>query len=354
MALNFPSSPGVGEIHNASNGLAYVYDGVKWTSQGSYTTQSINTFKLDDISSQFTGSTKGPFELEKDGVSVKPDSNASLLISLGGVIQEPGTAYSVNSTNGTITFTENVPAGTPFWGKTYTKVPLNTTTVTDDSITNAKVNSSAGILASKLNFTQTGSGAASRTVDAKLKDLEYSVLDFGVVADGSTDNTASYTNLITAAPAGSTIYWPAGTYRGRFHSTKAFHLKGGPNVILKPASDTDTTSDGAVIRFYGTEESPQAMSAQPAFGDDQIAHAAGGTLAVGDIVRLWDGWTRPSDSEEVNKEVLKVREATNSGATKIEGTVLSNQTHGTYTYTKLNTLKNISIQKNMVVALHEQ
>ena len=37
MALNFPSSPSNGDTHNASNGLTYSFDGVKWTSQGSYT-----------------------------------------------------------------------------------------------------------------------------------------------------------------------------------------------------------------------------------------------------------------------------------------------------------------------------
>ena len=171
---------------------------------------------------------------------------------------------------------------------------------------------------------------------------EYSVLDHGVVADDSTDNTTAYSNLISIAPEGSTIKWPPGTYRGHFISSKSFNLIGGPNVILKPITD-DSSNTNAILQFTGTEDSAVTLSAQPVFGSDQISHSSG-TLAVGDIVRLWDGYGRPSDGQEVNKELVKVRVATNSGVTKIHGTILSNQNNGTYTYVKLNTLKNIKIQ----------
>ena len=198
--------------------------------------------------------------------------------------------------------------------------------------------------AGTINFARnldvsTISGAA---VTITASSSEYSVLDFGVVGDGSTDNTTAYSNLISTAPEGSTIIWPPGTYRGHFISTKSFNLIGGPNVILKPISD-DSSNTNAILQFTGTEDSPVTLSAQPVFGSDQISHSSG-TLAVGDIVRLWDGYGRPSDGQEVNKELVKVRVATNSGVTKIHGTVLSNQNNGTYTYVKLNTLKNIKIQ----------
>ena len=114
------------------------------------------------------------------------------------------------------------------------------------------------------NITYEYVGGTARTAHSKLSDV-VNVRDFGVLNDGTTDNTGAYNTLISKVPEGTTIEWGPGTYRGRFVSTKAFHLKGGPNVILKPPTDTDTTNAG-VIYFYGTEEAAVTLSAQPTFG----------------------------------------------------------------------------------------
>ena len=82
--------------------------------------------------------------------------------------------------------------------------------IADDTIVNADVNSAAGILASKLSFTQSGTGATARTVDSKLKDV-VSVKDFGAVGDGVTNDIAAI-QLAMAAAAGKTLYFPSGTY----------------------------------------------------------------------------------------------------------------------------------------------
>ncbi len=60
-----------------------------------------NFIKLDDLQSQFDGS-KTTFNLTTGGKSFKPGSGNALLISLGGVIQEAGSAFTVN--NDQITF----------------------------------------------------------------------------------------------------------------------------------------------------------------------------------------------------------------------------------------------------------
>ena len=60
-----------------------------------------NFIKLDDLQSQFDGS-KTTFNLTTGGKSFKPGSANALLISLGGVIQEVGSAFTVN--NDQITF----------------------------------------------------------------------------------------------------------------------------------------------------------------------------------------------------------------------------------------------------------
>ena len=60
-----------------------------------------NFIKLDDLQSQFDGS-KTTFNLTTGGNSYKPGSANALLVSLGGIIQEVGTSFTV--TNDQITF----------------------------------------------------------------------------------------------------------------------------------------------------------------------------------------------------------------------------------------------------------
>ena len=96
MVLNFPSSPATGAIHNASNGLAYAFDGVKWTSQGSYNTGTVNVLKIDSIASSFNGSLK-TFDLKVNNVTVKPVNDQAVLISVNNVVLEPTVAYQINA-----------------------------------------------------------------------------------------------------------------------------------------------------------------------------------------------------------------------------------------------------------------
>lgn len=81
------------------------------------------------------------------------------------------------------------------------------------SIVNADVNASAGIAATKLSFTQSGTGAVARTVDSRLKDA-VSVKDFGAIGNNTADDTAAIQAAVTAvAAAGGTVFFPAGTYK---------------------------------------------------------------------------------------------------------------------------------------------
>ena len=54
-----------------------------------------NFIKLDDLQSQFNGTTT-TFSLTAGGQAYKPGSSNALLVSLGGVIQEAGSAYTLN------------------------------------------------------------------------------------------------------------------------------------------------------------------------------------------------------------------------------------------------------------------
>ena len=61
-------------------------------------------------------------------------------------------------------------------------------------------------------FLQLGSGAAAKTVQAKLQE-NVSVRDYGAKGDGVTDDTANITAAdVYARSIGATLYFPAGTY----------------------------------------------------------------------------------------------------------------------------------------------
>ncbi len=112
MALNFPSSPTVGQVYtDTTSGFSYEWDGTVWKS---YTPASASNIKvLDDISGSFNGSTQ-TFPLTVSGVSLIPVSAQQLRIVLGGVVQSPGTDYNVSGSN--IVFTTAPDAALEFSG----------------------------------------------------------------------------------------------------------------------------------------------------------------------------------------------------------------------------------------------
>jgi hypothetical protein len=94
MALNFPNSPTTGQVYtDTTSGFSYEWDGTVWKS---YSPASASNIKIiDDLQTSFNGSTV-TFALTSSGVALLPANAQSLLISIGGVVQEPGTDYTVS------------------------------------------------------------------------------------------------------------------------------------------------------------------------------------------------------------------------------------------------------------------
>ena len=69
--------------------------------------------EVDDISSGFNGSTTA-FTLQVNSQNVSPGSANAIIVSLGGVVQNPGTDYTVAAS--TITFTTAPASGLSFFG----------------------------------------------------------------------------------------------------------------------------------------------------------------------------------------------------------------------------------------------
>jgi len=98
--------------------------------------------EVDDISSSFNGSTTA-FTLQVSGVNVSPESANNILVNIGGVLQNPGTDYTIAAS--TITFTTAPASGLSFFA-IILGAGINTATVADGVITSAK-------LASDLSLT---------------------------------------------------------------------------------------------------------------------------------------------------------------------------------------------------------
>ena len=101
MALNFPDSPTLNQVYtDTTSGFSYQWDGVVWQSYTPSATKNI--LVLDDISGSFDSSTT-IFNLTNSGTAVTPANAQQLRVTLGGIVQEPGTDYIVAAS--TIIFT---------------------------------------------------------------------------------------------------------------------------------------------------------------------------------------------------------------------------------------------------------
>jgi len=145
MALNFPNSPTLNQVYvDTTSGFSYQWNGTVWISFGAASSNQIKI--LDDISGSFTGIAY-TFALTSSSISISPPNKQSLIINLGGVIQDPSDDYSVSGSN--IIFSTAPNNGLSFSGVSLgPAIPVSTIldgAVTDGSFTVAGILSTTNL-----------------------------------------------------------------------------------------------------------------------------------------------------------------------------------------------------------------
>ena len=142
--------------------------------------------KLDQISSGFNGSNTG-FSMTAGSQAVFPGTARNLLLSLGGVIQEPDTDFTISGS--TLTFTTPPVANTTFFGVIYGDMQA-TGTPSDGTVLPASIASSGHFKIPQLTVNEDGAD-----VDFRVEgDTEANLL----FVDASTDRVG----IGTSSPDG--------------------------------------------------------------------------------------------------------------------------------------------------------
>ena len=203
MTLNFPDSPSTGDIYtDSTSGFQYEWNGTVWISTDP--ARAANIKELDDISGSFNGSTT-TFNLTVSSAGVSPVTAQQLLISVGGVMQNPSDDFTVSGT--TITFTTAPSAGLTFFG-VFLGQALSLNTIADGTVTISSLKAGTagvgiqsagaaiGVGITQLNFIGTGNtfAVSGSSVDVSIAGGGGGGIGTVVTFEDASDSPFSYIN----------------------------------------------------------------------------------------------------------------------------------------------------------------
>jgi alpha-tubulin suppressor-like RCC1 family protein len=251
MALNFPDSPTLNQVYtDSTSGFSYQWNGTVWISFSPSTSSQIKT--LDDISASFDGVTQ-TFALTSNGSPIDPASPQSLIINLGGVIQDPTDDYSVSGSN--LIFSTAPVNGLSFSGVSLgPAVPINV--IPDGSVTPVKLSTGGPLWNTDGDVTITGTGTTALLVNGNARVT--GILTVGTASltlNGNTNeiNGVSISSGIVTASSfvGNVTGNLTGTASTATASATAFGLTGSPNISVGVITATGFSGDGSGLSGVG-------------------------------------------------------------------------------------------------------
>jgi hypothetical protein len=279
MALNFPNSPALNDVYiDTTSGFSYQWNGTVWISFSAASSSQIKV--LDDISGSFTG-IAFTFALTSSSTSISPPNAQSLIINLGGVIQDASDDYIVSGSN--IIFSTAPNNGLSFSGVSLgPAIPVTTIpsgTVTAGSFTVAGILSTTNLFVTGISTfvglaTHTGTifgSNLSLTGIATATEFDISGSSNTLTAGGLNVGIATATTFVGALTGNATglsgtpnitvgnITGTAATFTNltvngtqTIINTTSLEISDKNIGIGSTSSPTDALADGSGLTIYGS------------------------------------------------------------------------------------------------------
>ena len=167
--------------------------------------------EVDDISSSFNGSTTA-FTLQVNSQNVSPGSSNNIIVSLGGVVQNPGTDYNITAS--TITFTTAPASGLSFFGL-----------VLGQQVDIQSVADSASIVSPTLSNPSV-TGELTQTVSVDGKGIVLNAANLKPMITGNSNRSAENNTIIG--------------FSGKWNNTEV------ARIAVEAGPDTTNKDDGSI------------------------------------------------------------------------------------------------------------
>ena len=274
--------------------------------------------KIDDISSGFDGS-ETSFTLKVSGVDITPTAQ-NVLISINGVIQEPGSAYSMNGS--TITFTGAPDGAASFFGVVMGEasyIAFDTVGANEMGVTEGHVSASRGVVVDSsknvTGFNQVTSTTFSGIFSGALSSSAQIATD---ISGSITESSASFSTRVTNTESS------ASQLNQDLKTSASPTFTGGTYTSDLGVSGSLTVGGTIVAQEFKTEfvsASITFTSGSTIFGDtSDDTHLVTGSMNISGSLTLNDGDLTVTDNVDFNGD-LDVDGTTNLDVVDIDGAV---------------------------------